>query len=141
MQYIGQKEVKTVETLPDKHNGTTELVKVTYADDSTEILTQKGFDISVTEAAADLTSLRDRRMQIIVKAILEIMLEYGTSLADVNFITTNISLSVNAAMNAANAKLWGKDENDLNLLEIDNVIRKTMTVNDIINPSAPQAGA
>lgn len=132
MQYIAQKEVKTVEALPEKHNGTIDLVKVTYADDSTETLTKKCFDVSVTDAPLDSTSLRDKRIEPVIKAILELLLDWGINVEDVNFIVANIPLSVNAAMNAANAKLWGKPEHDLNLIEVDRVLKRTTTVEDIL---------
>jgi hypothetical protein len=132
MSYIGPKEVKSVEDVAEKHNGTIDLVKVTYADDTVDTLTKKCFDVSVTDAPLDLTSLRDRRTQPIAKAILELLLEYGVPLADVNFITTTVAVSINASVDAANTKIWGKAEQDVNLIEIDNVIRKTLTVTDLL---------
>jgi hypothetical protein len=134
--FIGPKEVKTVETLPEKHNGTIELVKVTYSDDSTETMTKKLYDVSTKPAASDLTALRDQRIQPVVKSILELLLDWGVGLADINFITQSIAMSINSSMNEAGTKLWGKPENTLNLVEIDKVLKDSTSLDKLVPPQA-----
>ena len=68
--FVGPREVKTVEAIPEKYNGTIELVNVTYVDGSTETLSKKLYDASVTPEATDLTALRDKRLQPVVMEFL-----------------------------------------------------------------------
>lgn len=140
MPYIGPKEVKSVDPIEEKYNGTIELVNVTYADGTQQALTKKMVDSCTTDESTDLTSLRDKRVQPVVAGILELMLEWGVALSEVNFITNSIALSVNASMNAATQKFWGKAEQDLDLIEVDKVLKQKLTVQDIIDP-APEATA
>lgn len=135
--FIGPKEIKTIEAVPDKYNGTIDLVTVTYTDETTEVMTKRLADASTTEAATDLTTLRDTRIQPVVKSVLELLLDWGVGLADINFITNSIALSVNASMNAANEKLWGKPESTLSLIEVDKVLKTTLK--DILPPAKPAA--
>lgn len=132
--FIGPKEVASVEDIQEKQNGTIDLVKVTYADQTTETITKRLYDASVTSEATDLTALRERRLQPIVTAILELLLEWGVGLSDINFITQSISLSVNSSMNFAATKLWGKTERELTLLDLDKVLKSKTTLQDILPP-------
>lgn len=136
MPYIGPKEVKAVDLLPEKYNGTIELVKVTYVDGSEQVMTKKMVDTCTTTESTDFTSLRDKRVQPVVAGILELMLEWGVALSDVNFITNSIAMSVNASMNAASKKFWGKEEADLDLIEVDKVLKQGVTLKDILTPQA-----
>lgn len=135
MSYIGPKEVKSVDPITEQYNGTIEMVKVTYADGTQQDMPKKMVDSCTTAEATDLTSLRDKRVQPVVAGILELMLEWGVALSEVNFITNSIALSVNASMNAATQKFWGKAEQDLDLIEVDKVLKQNVTLKDIL----PQA--
>jgi hypothetical protein len=104
-------------------------------------MTKRLYDVSTTAAAADLTALRDQRIQPVVKSILELLLDWGVGLSDINFITNSIALSINSSMNAANMKLWGKPENTLSLIEVDKVLQDKVTLKDIIPPADQQPPA
>jgi len=132
--YIGPKEVKVVDSIAEKYNGTIDLVKVTYADGTTETLSKKLYDVSTTVQASDFTALRSQRANAVVQNILAVLLDWGVPLVDVNFICASVPVSINASIDAANTKLWGKPENTLNLIEIDKMLKDKVTLNDIIPP-------
>lgn len=140
-QFIGLKQVQSVENIAEKYNGTIDLVKVTYTDGTDETLTKKLYDVSITPQASDLTALRSQRTNAVTESMLASLLDWGVPLADINFICVSIQMSINAAMNTANTKLWGKAENELNLIEIDKVIKEKVTLSDLIPPPvAPGQG-
>ena len=110
---------------------------VTYADGTSETMTKKMLDASTTKESTDLTTLRDTRIQPVIKDILGVLLDWGVGLADINFITNSIALSINASINAANEKQWGKPESTLTLIEVDKVLKTTLK--DILPPATPAA--
>jgi hypothetical protein len=134
--FLGPKEVKTVEDVAEKYNGTIELVKVTYADGTTDTMAKKMYQAAVTEAATDLNTLRDNRLHPVVHEILDLLLSWGVDLQDVNFLTASVNLSINASMTAAGTKLWGKPETALSLIDVDKVLKDKVTLNDIGVPHA-----
>lgn len=134
IQYLGPKKITVVEDTPAYDTGTTSIprVKVTLEDGTIEVLAKQMFDVMVSEEPMDLTSLRDHRIQPVAKLMLETMLEWGIDVSEVNFITTTLAMSINQSIAAANSKLWGTPENSLNLIQIDEVLKRKVTVADIV---------
>ena len=131
--YIGPKEVVSAEALPEKlSQGEVELTKVTYSDETSEVMTTKCYNISVSVDALDLTQLRDRRVTAICREILNMLLSYGLKAEDFQFLIASLNNSVSNAISNAVSKLWGKDENTIDFIDIFRVLEKT-TLKDILH--------
>lgn len=107
--YIGQKKIKEF-----KEEG--EIVKITYEDNTTGILTKKMFEIVKSEETCDLTQLRDKRVEPIVKEVLEVLRDWGIRASELPYFFTKINESLVYNEDQAILGLWQK-ENDIKSLE------------------------
>jgi hypothetical protein len=131
-QFIGDREVKSSAELVKKHRDTIPLTEVEYVDGTKEIMPTKMFQVITRPAATDLTNLRYNRCEYPVKDILDILLSYGIRVDELQFVTTMLASSVNNSIKKASAKLWNKEDQDVDLLDVDNVLLDKVTVDDIL---------
>ena len=75
--FIGQKEVKLLEETEEKTPGGVSVIRVVYADDTVEHITQNMRKHVVTEEAVTADALRDLRVHPVVAVMLAALREWG----------------------------------------------------------------
>lgn len=87
-------------------------------------LTKKMYDVSVTDAKSDATSVKRVQLHAVVKDILTIMLIWDIKVEDVNMLLNLIVQSLNENQKQAVDKLYGVKEEKRHLSDIDNVLSR-----------------
>ncbi len=85
------------------------ILKVEYANGEAEEYPAAILKNIVTDAASDLTKLRDAYVKPVIEEVISILLEAEVSIADIEQILARTSMSLNDSLERANAILWGKD--------------------------------
>lgn len=78
----------------------------------------------LTDKPTDLTTLRDNRIRPMAEAILGQMLEWNLKVDEIDFLFTLIVTSFNDSLKVASEIVWGVNESDRTLRDVDNVLRK-----------------
>jgi hypothetical protein len=133
--YLANKQISLTEAA-DAYEGI-EMVKITFDDATTEVMPKKLYEASVTEQPSDLTAMRQARIQVVTKEVLSLLLMWGIRVDEVQYLTSLLVGSINQSIQAAESKLWGKNSLDLNLIDVDKVVREKVTLKDIMPPSTP----
>ncbi len=124
MKFIGPKEVLGASVLDEKLFDNSDIVEIAYKDGSKEVMTKKMFEVIQTDEATDLTNLRHNRAMFVSKDILQILLQWGVVLDEVNYIQTLVNTSLNENFKEAEARLWGKSGTQITLVDMDKILRK-----------------
>lgn len=123
-QYIGPLEVQAVNDTEDEH-----IVRVDYTNGTWEDLNRKVYEACLSKEPYDLTTLRDRRMQLVAAAVLEALKEYNIKIDEIEYLNTLVMLSLTDNLTRANASLWrreGETQRDLanrTMLDVDKIIK------------------
>lgn len=133
--YIGEKLIKEI-TSADPYNSM-EMLHIVYSDGTSEDMTKRLVDISKSEEASNATALREARTDAVAKEVLTLLLSWGLPVQDINYLTQKIGMSINASIQAAESKLWGKDNLSINLVDVDRILTK-IKLSDILPPSDTQ---
>jgi hypothetical protein len=114
MQYIGQKQVKTI------NEGF-----VTYEDDSTEQFSTSLLEHIITEEPVDASKLRELRCLPIVKIITQVLVDYGIYSSEVDFIHQLTLNNLDIYYKKALSKLFNaENEFKISLQLINNVLKQ-----------------
>lgn len=81
------------------------------------------YNACVTPAKSDLSTLRHKRVGLIVADILKIFLKRNILLADFEYTIALLNQSVNASLQRAGVILWGIEELDRTMEDVDKVLR------------------
>lgn len=103
-QYIGPKQVATIEDSPDAH-----IAVVRFIDGTFEEYERTTLEGLLDKAPYDLTTLRERMIRPVAAAILELLLHYGVRIEDVQYLNDTIVGSLNRSLDKADGKLWKRD--------------------------------
>ena len=137
--FIANREIKDVKQ-SESYKGS-EMVTIEFSDGSTEEMTKALYDAQVTESTSDFTAVQRLRANAVVKDLLEVFLKWGVEIEDVNFMVSLLQASINASLNAADSKIWGKSVFKKNFIDIDRVLEKT-TLDEVLHPeNHPENGS
>lgn len=109
-QYIGPFKVLGItkdENLKTPSGG--EIVRVMFESGPTQIMTTKAFEALVTKEATDLTSLGDRKVNIVRDAIIEALCEYDPTALEIQTILQRVSNKVSNVYDRASHFLFTKE--------------------------------
>ena len=117
MQYYGDKEIVSIgdqdkdgiHLITFKDGSKTELSKITIAN-------------AVTDKPIDATALRDKRCFPIVAEILKVLLNANVHVAEIEFITQRVIMSINESCKVGNEKLWGCPSEEQTMIQIQRVL-------------------
>lgn len=121
-KFIGQKKIKDTKIESN-------LVRVEYEDGLKEVFSKLMYDAIVSEEACDLTKLRDKRVQPIVKAVLGVLKDWGIKLGEIQYMSTLLNQSLQFSEDEATRELWSKylpnikSMDDVDMLSLDKVLR------------------
>jgi len=117
--YLGKERV----TGTAKIEGTNDL-QIAFADGTQRVMPERRFEAEKTAAPIDLTALRERRVQGIVKDLLTILLGWDMPLVDFEHVVSTLGLSLDNLEKHANNLHWGKNaQYDLNMSDLDKLIK------------------
>lgn len=126
--YIGQKKIKETKVAEKTSNGI-EVVEVQYEDETKERFSKLMFDTIASETSCDATQLRDKRIQPIVKAVLEILRDWGIKLSELQYMSLLLDTSIKENEKEAMRELWSErlpdllDTEDIDMITIDAVLK------------------
>lgn len=131
--YVGPKKVVDNTSLDEKLVTGESLFEVKYEDGSKEILTDRMFVATAKDAPVDATTLRDNRVFPVVARVLELLLNWGLKVDEVDYLMAVLTRSVNSNLQAADAKVWGKQRGEITLMDLDKHLREeNVTLKDIL---------
>lgn len=145
--FIGPNKVTGNESVSKLPTGET-VFKLQYETGGEEFFTQRMFEALIKGSPTDLTTLRDDRVFAIIPRVLELFLNWGVKLSEVNYLIDRIVQSINQNQAAADNKVWGKNRLDVSFIDLDKVLRvpaeppksveppTNVTLNDIL-PQPP----
>jgi hypothetical protein len=87
----------------------------------------ESYNACVTKEKSDLSTLRHKRVGLIVADILSIFLKRNILLADYEYTIALLSQSVNDSMRRAGVVLWGIEEPDRTMEDVDKVLKTGST--------------
>ena len=129
MKYIGHKQIKTTKEGGKTPNGI-EVVEVFYEDNTKEFLSKLMYDKIVSEEACDLTQLRDKRLEPLVKETLAVLRNWGIKLSELTAFYALLNLSMQNNEKEALLELWREaiptlqDPDDIDLINVDLVLKR-----------------
>lgn len=131
--YIGSNEVFGISKEEFVTPRGSEVVRVSYKDGRTEMMPKLAFDKLATTTVSDATNLRDRKFNIVIPQILELMAEYDFSSQDTGILfmrcIDSLEENFDRALNmkwTGNDKLWipgAKSRERFTLLECDQILK------------------
>ncbi len=132
-QYVGDKEVASVDVIKDLTPLGREIVKVTFTDKSYIAMTKLAFDRVSTDAplvddpsgvGSVLAQVRERKVTPVIKEILALMTEGGLTLDEIDPTISRVIQSVNWNTEQASNLLWGVGHSgERSLLSTDSIIK------------------
>lgn len=129
VSYIGPKAIKLVENTEEMTPAGSKIVRVTYADESVEFLSEPMYGKVVTDKPCDLDKLREKRCHPVVEVMLAALREYGIKLSELGYISALLNASLDANRDAALNALWAQwgpkplAPDEVSLLVIDRVLK------------------
>lgn len=119
-----------------KYYGSNKIVKskklgahyhVKYKDGDTEIMTKALYKVGVTNEPSDLTTLRDKRMEPVIKDMMQVMLDYDIKpfepMNELDYILSGIKTSYNSNFQKADERKWGISADKLKFSDIDKCLK------------------
>ena len=82
------------------------------------------------EKPIDLSAEREARIVPLTENILKLMLEADFKLEDYEYLTMKLKASIDMAVNAAEAHLFGKEIYKLTFKDIDNILKQIPSATD-----------
>ena len=133
--FIGSKEIKSTRDYKDE----VELIEVTFADDTVELFSKKMYEVMVTDAACDLTELREKRITPIVQEVLKTLRDWGIRLSELPYFGAVLNNSIDQNTNEALIELWGQHmpkplaPDEVSLIIVDKVLKqKRVKLEDVL---------
>ena len=127
--FIGLKKIKEHKDGGKTSNGV-EVVEIFYEDNTSEFLSKLMYDKIVSEESCDLTQLRDKRLEPLVKETLSVLRSWGIKLSELTAFYALLNLSMQNNEKEALLELWREtiptlqDPDDIDLINMDLVLRR-----------------
>ncbi len=80
------------------------------------------FEECVTEKVSDATEMREGRVMVVRNRILDIMLRYGITIGEVDYLNQRVLTSIQHTAARANDILWGMRAEDRQLIDVDRIL-------------------
>ncbi len=123
-KYVGPNKIVTTEEVEDKTYLGNPKLKLVYENGKEMLFPAEVVEEVVTEEVSDLTKLRDARVAPVVEKILVILTESELNNEDMNHaIGPKLSESLNQSFHKAQKILWGKENYEVTLFDIDKILK------------------
>ena len=105
------------------------LVEVTYVDSSKEVFSERMYEVVQSETECDLTALRDKRIEPVVKDVLTILRDWGVKMSELPYFSNLLNTSLMENEKAALKELWKpwistlNSLDDVDLIAVDRVLK------------------
>ena len=120
--YVGKRKVTKTEEEGKTYLGKVRL-RVMFDDDTSMLIPKEAYDIINSEEPIDATTLQHLRLRSIVSKMIVMITEEELCKDDIDaLIQVKLPSSILEAKKLANKKLWGKEDHELTLRDIDNVL-------------------
>src|SRR3990167_10441581 len=129
MSFIGQKQIKKIKEGERTQNGI-DVVETFYEDNTSEVLSKLMYDKIVSEESCDLTQLRDKRLEPLVRETLVVLRNWGIKLSELTAFYALLNLSMQNNEKEALLELWREviptlqDPDDIDLISVDILLKK-----------------
>lgn len=133
--YIENKEILLVAQTEDNTPIGNEMVKVTFMDNSSEVMPKARFELLATEEVSDATAARKILVARVSSIIFGTFHEYGIKMGEVNSIIDGITELINNGFTKAQNIKWGSEYTDIGLLDVNKVL-----LDEQNNNGAPSSG-
>jgi len=139
--FIADKKVLTTEVLVNEKTPVgSEMVKVTFEDETTEVMPKARFELITTNSKSDATSVQKKVSSRVGALMYSTMHEYGIKMGEINNVTDACVSLANAGYERARDALFGFEFLDLPLIEINKtLIHATSKNNDGTSPVGSEA--
>lgn len=81
------------------------------------------YNACVTDEKSDLTSVRHKRISLVAADIMPILLKRNIYIADFEYLVAILTQTVNDSLQRAGNKLWGKEELDRTIGDVEKVLK------------------
>jgi len=129
-KFIGSKKIKNIVLLDEKTYLGKNKVKVEFDDETSYIYPEEALEDIVTQDKKDATELRDLRVNPVIEKVLTILVESELTLPEIDYaMGPKLRGSIDDARERANKILLGKENYQVNLMDIEKILRmenKTM---------------
>lgn len=121
--YIGEKKVVEIIDSKERTYLGKNRVEVHFEDETTMLMPKEVYDEIKSEKSTDATTLQYNRLKSITQKIMVLITEDELSREDMNaLIGSRLPETLSEAKRLADARLWGKPDYAITLLDIDNII-------------------
>lgn len=121
-KYFGSKDYVGVEDTGLKTPSGVPIIKVLFADGTSEVTTQALFELLSGDVQLDFTQIRDLTIAVIIPKIFSILTDYNLKRDDVNTVADGIVNTYNATFDHALAHTMGvKNVGHIPLLTINKI--------------------
>lgn len=135
-KYIGEKQIKEVVKSGEKFFPAVEPFSVEYMDGTKEIYSPFLIEYVISDEPCDVSELRDKRLQPIVKQVLTVIRDWGLKLNELSPLSILLNQSIDFNHAQALNFLWGKymakplSPENVDMLTIDKVLRDAENAGD-----------
>ena len=139
-KYIGQKKIKQTLPLEEKTPGGIMIVECEYEDGIKEYFSVLMYNEIVSKEPCDLSELRDKRLNPIVRELLKILCDWGIKLGELQYMSSLLNQSLMFNEKEALVELWSKwmprplSPDEVDLITINRLL-KTIRQRDESNKS------
>ena len=137
--FIGDREVKEVKESGEKTSGGIDVLEVQFKDGSVEWFSRLMYDETIAKERCDASALRERRVQPVVKVLLEVLRDWGIKISELTYISAVLNQSIDYNTKEALNELWSKwmprplTPDDVDLVSVDRVLKsRKPTLKDVI---------
>src|SRR3990167_714724 len=127
--FIGPKQIKETKDGGKTLNGI-EVIEIFYEDNTKEIFSKLMYDKIVSKESCDLTQLRDKRLDPLVKETLTVLRNWGIKLSELTSFYALLNLSMGNSEKEALLELWQEivptlqDPDDIDLIAVDLILKR-----------------
>lgn len=124
-KFVGPYKIEEISLSSEKTYLGKPKVVLTFENNKTQELPLEVLQSIVTKTKSDLTELREKKVKPVVEKILIILVESELGQTDLNYaIGPKLTESLNQSFRLANEALWGREKDDVTLMDVEKVLRK-----------------
>jgi len=124
-KFIGANEIDEVVPVNEKTYLGNNKLKVKFKSEKEYIYPEEVLKDIVSDEKSDDSILRDKRVNPVVEKILAILVESEITLPEINYaIGPKLTEAISEAQKRANKVLTGKEDYELNLMDIEKILRE-----------------
>lgn len=129
--FIADKKILSViGPLDEKTPAGNDMIRICYEDDTEDVMPKKRFELTVTEKQSDATTAQKILNTNVASVLYATLLEYGIKTGEVDGVTNLMLNLVQDGHTKARTILFGHDDMNLPLIEINKILLNESTKNN-----------